>query len=160
MNTRASVLACVPAILVLACCVATACAQDLPKPPAIAPPAKPPHDIWIEGEMPVRSNIGNTDSANAYAGAHGFLMTGVSPGPGGHFADFEFIVRRPGRYLVMLAGGPVGQGHVSPFWWKIDEENAAAEETEWNHATSLPSTHGKAQWGVNSPNTVSQKFCP
>jgi len=68
-------------------CQATACAQDLPKPPNVAPPAKPPHDIWIEGEMPFRSNIGNRDSGNAYAGEHGFLMTGVTPGPEGHFAD-------------------------------------------------------------------------
>jgi len=150
MMKRISVIAFSTAVVLLMSCLATALAEDLPKPPVVAPPAKPPHDIWIEGEMPFRSNIGNRDSGNAYAGEHGFLMTGVTPGPDGHFADYEFVVRRPGRYLLVLAGGPVGQGHVSPFWWKIEKENAAAEETEWNHAVSLPSTHGKVQWGVSS----------
>jgi len=131
--------------VVLAVLFLTACEYTLGAPALLRdipvwetkPPARPAHDVWIEGEDgSVQTGWSVVGEASCYGGKKLVLHTGES---GEFTAEYRFTLREAGSYLVSVAGQPVGTPWTSPIWYSVDGGT-------WLHVTSVPSS--KVLWGV------------
>jgi len=110
----------------------------------VKPPMMPPASIWLSVEE-AETNIDAVDrfgKSASYVNRPLFLQTNVAPGDEGYYAAFDFTVEEgeDGKYLLSMAGPPVGRGHASPVSLRLGGR--------WYSVVSAPLS--KAQWGTAS----------
>jgi len=72
------------------------------------PPAKPLHDIWIEGEDAVSpAGWDVMDLGDCYGGKEIVLLSKAS---GNYVLNYPFEVKASGTYLICVAGQSIGEG--------------------------------------------------
>lgn len=135
-----------------------------------APPDKPPHTIWLEGEAPaatnfpgkpVKSTIEWKDHApmtDAYGGKALALSTGDEPpaDPGYYFADYVFDLPKPDDCYIHLATTPHGTAWTSDAMLVIDGKQRLDMggvhhlKGEWSPAPTRPEAK-LLGWGTLGP---------
>lgn len=106
--------------------------------PEEKPPAKPLHDIWIEGEdIDCPAGWNRMDWGDCYEGKEVVLLTKT---PGNCVLIYPFHAKESGTYLIRVAGQSIGEGWTSKISYSLDHGS-------WQEAVAHK--RSKANWGYS-----------